>query len=314
MPVPPHVFALAPDRLDYACCERGAGGFRLEAHRSVELPPGSFTEGLLGGPLKDPAAFRDGLGSFVASLDEPVKAASLVVPDAWLRLAFAEAGELPDAGSAREDVLRWKLKRLVPFRVEDLRVQGVEVSLPAAGPEGRRLLLAFALEGLLAQIESAFAAAGVALGQISNVSLSLLGALPPPPDGALQGLVVVAEDGAYSLVFGQDEEPFLHRYKASGRELAGAARSSLVERDLRLTRNFLDQQLGGVPLARVVLAAAPADEPAWLTWLAAGLAGEGEPPAVEPLSVHHLPPVEGLDGLPLTELAPLVAAANREVA
>lgn len=309
MPVPPHVFAVTPERLDYACCGREAGGLRLKAYRSVELPPESFAEGLLGGPLKEPGAFREGLAGFIASLDEPVKAASLVVPDAWLRLTFSEAVDLPDAGAARDEVLRWKLKRLVPFRVEDLRIQGVDVTRPGAGPGDRRLLLAFALEVVLAQLEEAFAAAGVTIGQISNVGLSLLGALPPPAGEAIQGLAVVDGDGAYSLAFSRGEAPMLHRYKAAGRELSSATRGSLVERDLRLTRTFLEEQLGAGRLARLVLAAPPAVEPLWMDWLAAGLEGE-----VEPLAMEHLPVVDGLRGLPLAEVAPLVGAAAREVA
>ena len=33
---------------------------------------------------------------------------------------FIETAELPKAAQLRDEVLRWKLKRLVPFRVEDL--------------------------------------------------------------------------------------------------------------------------------------------------------------------------------------------------
>jgi hypothetical protein len=305
--VPPHAFAVSKDRLDYAAAERAGGGLRLRDYRSAELPAGSFADGLLGGPLKDPDAFRAGLAGFVAGLDAPVRAASLVVPDAWLRMTFTDGGDLPAAGSARDDVLRWKLKRLVPFRVEDLRIRGEEVA-PLNGEGPRRLLLAFALELLLTQLEEAFAAAGVTLGQIATGGLSLLGALRPPAGGAPHGLVVVA-DGGYTVLFGRGEEPLLHRHKAAGGNLAPDTRRAMVGRDLRLTKSFLAEQLGGPPPERMVLAAPPDLASTWLGWLAEDLDQD-----VELLTPEHLPPVAGLDELPLHEVAPLVGALSREVA
>ena len=56
-----------------------------------------------------------------------VRDASLVMPDAWLRVTFTESGDLPSAADARDEVLRWKLRRLVPFRVDELRVGATEV-------------------------------------------------------------------------------------------------------------------------------------------------------------------------------------------
>ena len=206
-------------------------------------------------------------------------------------------------------MLRWKLRRLVPFRVEDLRVAAAEVTPLAGQEEPRRVLLGFADEHLLAQLEEAFERAGVRLGQIASASLSLVAALDAAAGDDLTALVLVGDDD-YALVFVRGGEPVLHRYKgaigAAGIDPRG------VVRDLRLTRNFLEEHFPGVRLARAVLAAPPELEPLWLDRLTEGL---GE--AAEPLDGRHLPPLQlETPGLPVPprELAPMMGAARREVA
>ncbi|HEX5760034.1 MAG TPA: hypothetical protein VF121_12655 [Thermoanaerobaculia bacterium] len=313
--VPPHVFALDARALRYAHIARQGRGFRLRAWRELPLPADAFHSGLLGGTLRDPAAFGERLAGFVAQLPGPIKAASLVLPDAWLRVAFSESGELPRGGQARDDVLRWKLRRLVPFRVDELRVAGEEVApLPAqaGSAEPRRVLLGFALEQLLGQLEDAFAGAKVRIGQVTNASLALAAALEPPAGGGVDALAVVEGEG-YSLIFARatarGAEPLVHRYKGLGGGVPEGARTGLVARDLKLTANFLLEHLGGARLGRVVLAAPPEAEAVWLDRLREGLGV-----AAQPLDGRHLPPVvaEG-ESAPWRAMAPLLGAARREV-
>jgi len=330
VPVPPHVFSLSAQRLDYGRFEWEGRGLQVRELRSLPLAPDVFQQGLLGGPLNNTVTFGELVKNFVAGISVPVKAASLVLPDAWMRVAFTESEELPSNEDAREEVLRWKLKRLVPFRVDELRLAATPVMPLAGRSEPGRVMMAFAIESLLAQIESAFAGAGVTLGNISNASLSFLGSVRTAGtdrgvargadfNRGLVALALVDEEG-YTLVFARDGEPVLHRFKAVSSSLPGEARASMVGRDLRLTRNFIEQQLPGMELGGVLLAAPAAMEATWADWLAEGL---GIP--VELTQPRHLPldsqpggggedPLAG--GGPFSswaELAPLVGAASQEV-
>jgi hypothetical protein len=310
IPVSPHVFALDGERLRYGQLLRDRHGFRLRNFRQAALPRDPFQHGLLGGPPRDPGAFRELVAGLVKGIPGGVKEASLVLPDTWLRVTFSESGDLPPAGEALNEVLRWKLKRLVPFRVDELRVSAAEVAPLPGQEEPRRLLLGFAVEQLLAQVEDAFSAAGVRLGQISNVSLSLLAATDPPPGGSFAALMVVEDEG-YTLVFSRGGEPVLHRYKGFAGALPEASRGSFVGRDLKLTRNFLDEHFPGAPLGSVLLLAPPEVEPTWIDRLEEGL---GAPAA--PLDGRHLPPLRAEDSNvpPWRDLAPMLGAARREVA
>ena len=329
--VPPHVFSIDERRIAYGQFVRLPAGFRFRAFRAALLPPETFHVGLLGGPLRDPRAFGEQLAEFLRQLPGPVEDASLVVPESWLRVSFTEITEIPRAGEQRDEVLRWKLKRLVPFRVDELRIGAVEVTPLPGQEEPRRTLLGFALEQLLAQLEDAFANAGIRLGQITSVSLALIAALDeerlaaeipplrpaPAPGGPTVlgagerfGALALVEPAGYTLAFVRGGEPVLHRFKAVSPTLPPEAWAGLVSRDLRLTRNFLDEHFPGSTLAWVLLSAPPELESAWLARLADGLGT-----AARPLDGRHLPPLQIEEAAaPWREMAPLLGAARREVA
>lgn len=306
---PPHVFALDATTLRYGRFVEADGSWELRELRRAELGADAFQPGVLGGPLREPAAFGERLRQLLALVSAPVREASLVLPDAWLRLTFIESLELPRAAEARDEIVRWKVKRLLPFRVEDLRLVAEPVQPLPQQSEPKRLLVAYALEALLAQLEEAFAAAGVWLGRITSESLAMVPAVGEPLAGAELGALAVVRSGGYTLLFTRRGEPVLYRYKALDESLPSASSaagiSSTVERDLRLTRAFVAEQLPDLALSRVVVAA---ESPkAWQEWLQAGLGHAGEP--LEALRL----PLASAERVGWMEVAPMLGAARQEV-
>ncbi|MEM1247786.1 MAG: hypothetical protein AAGK22_15535 [Acidobacteriota bacterium] len=244
--VPPHVFYLGPDALLYAQVDT-AEGVSVGPSRVAELEPETFLPGQLGGPLKEPEAFTELLRGLVSEIGE-IDSASLVLPDAWYRLVFAEVDQLPSAAAARDEALRWKLKRLVPFRVEDLRLDAVN-AVPLAGQEDPgRVMIGFAAQALLEQCEAAFAAAGIRLGAITNVTLSVAHLIEPVAANEI-GLLLVAQDDGYSLLASLGEAPVLYRYKP----LDAGAGAGRAQREMLLTSRFLEERLAHYELSRVVV-------------------------------------------------------------
>lgn len=313
VPAPPHAFSIDARRLRYGQFVRDRQGFRLRNWRQAALPADAFHGGLLGGPLRDPAAFAALVGNLLHGAG--VRDASLVVPDAWLRVTFSEITDVPRQAEARDEVLRWKLRRLVPFRVDELRVGAAEVAPLPVQEEPRRLLLGFGVEQLLAQLEDAFAAHHVRLGRITSASLALLSAVQLPAGSATAGgfsAVVQVEPEGYSLIFARGGEPVLHRYKPfTGGTPEGGAQVGFVTRDLKLTRNFLDEHFPGSTLGPVLLLAPPEEEQSWMDRLREGL-GEN----VVPIDGRTLPSLRSEDPVapPWREIAPMLGAVRQEVA
>lgn len=308
---PPHAFRVDAESIAYAGFRREGEVYSVAETAELPLPAETFHDGLLGGPPREPERFREAVGALVARIAEPPREASLVLPDSWLRVAFTELATAPTSAE-RDDVLRWKLKRLVPFRVDELRLSGQTVArLPQqSDEEPHRVLLGFAAEALLAQIEESFAAAGVRLGRITSTSLALVAALAGRVDAGAITAVAIVDQGGYSLLFTRDGEPVLHRYKSFAGGLPEGSLDGFVGRDLRLTRNFLAEQVPDVPVTRAVVAAPAAVRSPWVERLSQALDAP-----TEPIGREHLPPLDA--SVPRTDwhrLAPLLGAVAAEVA
>lgn len=329
VPPPPHVFALDARELRYGAFHPGPQGLVFAAARSREIPAGTFVDGPLGAPAQDPGALAAAVASLVAELPPPLKAASLILPDAWLRLTFVELEELPKKARDRAEVVSWKLKRQVPFRVEDLRVASTLVTPLPGQSEPYRLLIGFALESLLAPIEAAFAAAGVGIGRIVNTSVALAAAVQaagPSPAG-LTGVVAIFADAYTVTVFGGElggdargdgafgdgasgeSEPLLYRFKPQPAETPVSALVQAARRDLRLTASYLAESLPGRPLARVFLAAGDDVEESWRELVEQELGAPVTAIGFEHLGLSRLQP-----SISRLETAPLAGAARLEVA
>ncbi|MEM1205777.1 MAG: hypothetical protein AAGN66_21280 [Acidobacteriota bacterium] len=305
VPAPPHVFALGPTSLRYGAFFRSPQGFAFDAEQSAELPPDAFVPGVLGGPLRDPSVLQELIGEVQGRLEEPVTEASLVLPDTWLRLTFSELAELPKKASVRQEMLSWKLKRLVPFRVEDLRISATQVTPFPSQEEPLRLMIGFAAEALVSQLEETFEAAGVRLGRITNTSLPMMASLENAVQPADLAALVAVFDDAYTVSFFRDGEPLIYRYKAFA---DGGVHGDAVLRDLRMTASFVHQHFPQQRLERAFLAAPDSSSELWQRWIYDELAI-----TPEPLSFEHFELTRGRAGTSWLDTAPLLGAASIEV-
>lgn len=308
VPGPPNAFAVDGKRLRFAHFSRHETGFDLVEYRQVDLEPELFATGPLGGPLHDPVRFRSALEQLQGATQVSVDQASLVLPDSWLRMAIADSEELPKSTQSRDEVLRWKLQRIVPFRVEELRIRGVDSVNGYQGSEARRVVLGFGLETLLRQLEGVFDDFGIHVGSIANESLCLLSGVEEALRDVELSVVALVSAGGYSLSFIFRGEPILHRFKALPQMAGDEPPHQMIDRDLHLTRVYLADQIGEVTLGRVLLICPPELEKQWQDWL--GNTFE--------LPVHSVGP-ENLvldladNGVPIHELVTLFGAARQEI-
>ena len=308
MPVPPAVFAVGRGQLAFAAFRREGGALALREMHAVPLPAGLFAASPLGAPVADPAALDAAVAGLVRRAGTRAPRVSLVLPDAWARGMTLELDDLPRAPDLVLEVLRFRLRKLLPFRVEELRLDAVSIERLAGQEEAARVLVLLAAENVCAALERALGAHGARVVQITNSTLARLDAVAV--GGRLPGLAALAsvEAEGFALVFARDGAPVVWRQKSFTEGLSDEDRARLIGAELRLTRTFLAERLGGDRFSAALLAAPPAVAPFWSRVLEDGL---GHPVAA--LATAHLP-LAGEPPVGAAEISALAGAACREVA
>jgi hypothetical protein len=206
-----------------------------EIHCAAEdLPDG----GLDVGPVGLQAVHDQALGPVLARLKgaaEGADTAAVVVPTSWLRSFLIDVDRLPRREEELLDVVRWRLKKLLPVPPTDLRLSVVR--LPES--EGQRQLLVMAgIERAMAGIESCYAGVGVEVGLITTRLFALV-----PRDAGVKtpSLVIQHEEGFFSMILLVDGLPKLLRTKPLSRSNSD---ERSVAREVSLTLGFIRESIG----------------------------------------------------------------------
>jgi type IV pilus assembly protein PilM len=263
----------------------------------------------MGGSLVEQSAFEETLDHLLERLSTPAEEASLVLPDEWIRVSFVTVDELPGEARARDEILRWKLRRVVPFRVDELRLNSAPVAPLPKQKEKHRRLVSFAVDSLLRRLEEIFAKHGIRLGQVSSQSLCLSQAVALELEEAELAALLMVQPQAYTLVFYRHGELVVHRHKGFGGEPENPTSREIVSRDLQLTRKYLEEHLEHYDVDRILLVAPEGWATDWQDWVEDGLGCR--PQLLDPASLPVAGPRQGIDWL---QLGPLLGAACREVA
>jgi type IV pilus assembly protein PilM len=147
-------------------------GRSLEACAARELAPGSVIPDLVEGNLRQreavSAAVREALGSVGARSHDVIA----VVPDAAVRVVLLEFDTLPSDAEEAAGVVRFRMKKSLPFDVEKARVS----YHAQKSSEGVRVVAAVSLASVLEDYEAAFRDAGFNPGVVLPSMLAALGA------------------------------------------------------------------------------------------------------------------------------------------
>jgi type IV pilus assembly protein PilM len=163
---------IAPDRVIAA--RAADSGQVLELCSTSELAPGSVVPDLIEGNLRERdsvvSALRDSLGHLGARSRDIVA----ILPDAAVRVVLLDFETLPDDREEAEGVVRFRLRKSLPFDVDKAKV-----SYQAQRANGAtRVVAAVTLKSVVEDYESAFREAGFAPGIVMPSMLAALCAAP----------------------------------------------------------------------------------------------------------------------------------------
>ncbi|HEY6253527.1 MAG TPA: hypothetical protein VI685_26510 [Candidatus Angelobacter sp.] len=145
----------------------------LEAFTIRQLSQGAVIPSLNAGNIQDASALRTCISGALAALSGGARDVTVILPDAAVRVLLLEFEDLPAKAQDRDSVIRFRLKKSLPFDVEqaalscDVRRSNGTVQVVAAVSP---------LE-VIKEYESAFRDAGYSPGVLLPSSLAALGLL-----------------------------------------------------------------------------------------------------------------------------------------
>src|SRR5678815_166734 len=203
-----------------------AGG-TVEVCSARELAPGSVVPDLVEANLREGRAVRQAIEDTLGAVGGKAGDVIAVLPDAAVRVALLDFETLPNTREEAEAVVRFRLKKSLPFEVEKSRV-----SYHAQNTnDGVRVVAAVVLTSVLEDYEAAFRDAGYSPGIVMPSMLAALGA----SDGARPTLIVKVDARTTSIAIIESDKLLLLRtlentrgVTISGEQLAEEVYPSVV--------------------------------------------------------------------------------------
>jgi Tfp pilus assembly PilM family ATPase len=221
-------------------------GRTLGGAASVELPEGTLRLSISEPNIANKEAFRQGLRSVV--LKAGILGAgrvALVLPDPIARVALLPASDIRGRSAEAEELLRFRLRKAVPFEIRDARLASVPIHAPGKEPQ---VLVAAILTTILEEYEGACREMGLDPGLVELAGLAILEAVEERR-GPADRLIVNWDEGYVSLILSQGGAPVLIRTLMG----ADAGSPANVVREASQTALYYRERLGGAGLAEAIV-------------------------------------------------------------
>jgi type IV pilus assembly protein PilM len=178
-------------------------GSGLEACAARELAPGSVVPDLVENNLRQRTVVRDGIESALGSLAGRSRDVVAIVPDAAVRVMLVDFDTLPSDQEEALGVVRFRLKKSLPFDVEKAKVSYHAQKVN----DEVKVVAAVALGSVIEDYEAAFRDAGFSPGIVLPSTLAALGAA----DGKKPTMVIKVDAHTTSIAILNEEQLQLFR-------------------------------------------------------------------------------------------------------
>jgi type IV pilus assembly protein PilM len=217
----------------------------LTAHASEALPAGALEPALNGPNVHDAAALSAAIRAALDTLSPRPHRVALVLPDTVAKVSLLRFEKVPPRTQDLDQLVRWQIRKAVPFKIEEAQVAWVPGIVPPEG--GREFVVTAARRDIIESYERACEAAGAQAGIVDLATPNLVNAVVAA--SALAGdwlLVHVAADYAtLAVVRGTDLIFFRNRAADSDEDLEALAHQTAM---------YHEDRLGGGGFSRVILA------------------------------------------------------------
>jgi type IV pilus assembly protein PilM len=191
----------------------GQHAAQLDVYTAKDLPEGAVAPDLTETNVLRGEALRYAIKSALEEVAGRSRDVVVIIPDAAVRVALLDFETLPEKREEAEAVVRFRLKKSLPFDVEKARVS-YQVQPGDSGKE-LKVIAAVGLASVLDEYEAAFRDSGYAPGVLLPSMLAALGAV----DAARPTLVVKVDPFTTSIAILVRQQLLLFRTLENARGL-----------------------------------------------------------------------------------------------
>jgi type IV pilus assembly protein PilM len=227
-------------RMVFAARASHAGTVDIVHSRS--LPEGAVTPSLTGANIANADVVRDAISECVNAVAGRLEEVTAVIPDAASRVVLLDFENLSERHDEAEPVVRFRLKKSLPFDVDKAAVSYDAVKLPNGST---KVISAIVLRTVLEEYEQVFRDAGFTPGVVIPSTLAALGVI----DADRPTMLLKVDVGTTSVAIVDQNQLLLFRTLDSG----GDASPERLAEDVYPSIVYL-QDTYGINVDRVVLA------------------------------------------------------------
>jgi type IV pilus assembly protein PilM len=224
IPRPRIACEISADRL--VAARAGEKGAALEAASTAALPPGMLTPGLQQENIPDRAKLLPALRESLSAVAARSRDICVIIPDASTRVLLLDFETLPDKAVDADAVVRFRLKKSLPFDVDQCSISFDRQS--TASPV--RVVAAVTPRTVLEEYESLVVEAGYNPGAVLPSMIASLGLV----DASRPTMVIKVERGTTTFAIVDQDQLLLYRAldnggnEVSGESLVDDVNTSLV--------------------------------------------------------------------------------------
>jgi type IV pilus assembly protein PilM len=241
---PEAAIEIAPDGVSIAVLGTRGAGASVQAYGSAELSPGAVLPTLVGHNVVDRAAVVQALRTACERAGVRPRRAALVIPDAAARVSLVRFDQIPSRRDDLDQLIRWQIKKSLPFPVEEASIthsRGIRVDA------GGEFIVVAARRDVVAEYEGVCDEAGIHAGlvDIATLSVANLYLASGPPAGDWLVVHIRPEYTSIAIMRGSDLLFFRTRVEGDAEPLADVVHQTAMYYQDRLDGHGFSRVFAG---------------------------------------------------------------------
>lgn len=209
------------------------------------FPPGALLPGIGEPNLRAPEAVSAAIHSALDQVSPRTRSVTVVIPDTVVRVFVLDFDSLPAKPADAYPVLRFRLRKMVPFDVEHA---GLSYQVLTEKKDETKVLAAVIPGAILAEYESAVRTAGYEPGAVLPSSLAALEAVGIGDSTTAMEAVLIANLSAVALTTSITSGQDLLLYRTLDLPEDRAAHIEEVRRGVAVAAAYYEDKLGAAPM------------------------------------------------------------------